>query len=220
MPPHLTPTAAPKRTPDADTAPQLSVPLPVSHSDTASPSAASAGISLPDAQLVQHVLAGHVDAFAVLVDRHHAHCLRVASNLLGNADDVVQEAFVRAYRHLGRYSERDRFAAWLLRIVVNQCRSRATRDARYTALDPQLHEQWAVDESHAAAAQRADRREELAIALAQLAPEQREAIVLRFGEELSYDEMATITGAGVSALKMRVQRACARLRTLLSELQP
>lgn len=141
----------------------------------------------------------------------------MATHLLGNADDaddVVQEAFVRAYRHLGRYSERDRFVAWLLRIVVNQCRSRATREARYTALEPHLHEGLLVDDADAT---HADRREELAVALAQLAPDQREAIVLRFGEELSYDEMATVTGAGVSALKMRVQRACARLRTLLSE---
>jgi len=178
---------------------------------------ASTGTALPDAVLVQHVLGGHVEAFATLVDRHHAHCLRVATHLLGNADDaddVVQEAFVRAYRHLGRYSERDRFVAWLLRIVVNQCRSRATREARYTALEPHLHEGLLVDDADAT---HADRREELAVALAQLAPDQREAIVLRFGEELSYDEMATVTGAGVSALKMRVQRACARLRTLLSE---
>ncbi len=173
-----------------------------------------------DAVLVQRVLGGQVDAFATLVDRHHAHCLRVATHLLGNADDaddVVQESFVRAYRHLGRYSERDRFIAWLLRIVVNQCRSRATREARYTALEPHLHEGLMIEDPNAS---HADRREELAIALAQLAPEQREAIVLRFGEELSYDEMATVTGAGVSALKMRVQRACARLRTLLSEHLP
>lgn len=179
--------------------------------------AASAGAALSDAMLVQQVLAGRVEAFATLVDRHHAHCLRVATNLLGNADDaddVVQEAFVRAYRHIGRYSERDRFLAWLLRIVVNQCRTRATREARYTALEPHVHEGLVVDGPDAA---HTDRREELAVALAQLAPEQREAIVLRFGEELSYDEMATVTGAGVSALKMRVQRACARLRTLLSE---
>ena len=62
-----------------------------------------------------------------------------------------------------------------------------------------------------------ERAAELRHALAQLGPEQREAVVLRFGEEMSYEEMAALTGVGVSALKMRVQRACARLRTLLSE---
>jgi len=60
-------------------------------------------------------------------------------------------------------------------------------------------------------------RAELAHALAQLGPAQREAVVLRFAEELSYDEIAALTGVGVSALKMRVQRACLRLRELLAE---
>jgi RNA polymerase sigma-70 factor (ECF subfamily) len=54
-------------------------------------------------------------------------------------------------------------------------------------------------------------------ALRQLGSDQREAIVLRFGEELSYEEMASVTGLGVSALKMRVKRACLRLRALLLE---
>ncbi len=173
---------------------------------------------LLDSQLVRQVLAGETDAFAVLVDRHHARCLRAATHLLGDADeaeDAVQDSFVRAYRHLGSYREQDRFGAWLLRIVVNQCRTRAARQSRYTRLDDNA---GALD---AAAddlpTEISERRAELAHAMAQLGPEQREAIVLRFTEELSYDEMATVTGVGVSALKMRVQRACARLRTLLAE---
>jgi RNA polymerase sigma-70 factor (ECF subfamily) len=60
-------------------------------------------------------------------------------------------------------------------------------------------------------------RQLLAAALAQLPFEQREAIVLRFADALSYDEMAAVTGAGVSALKMRVQRAVSRLKSLLAE---
>lgn len=170
-----------------------------------------------DAELVRQVLAGRTEAFAQLVDRHHARCLRLATHLLADSDeaeDVVQEVFLRAYRHLGNYRERDKFGAWLTRILVNQCRTRASRNARYVALDPDVHTADLVvnpgDDDVA-------RRIELARAMQQLGPEQREALVLRFTDELSYDEMATITGVGVSALKMRVQRACARLRTLLTE---
>lgn len=177
-----------------------------------------------DAALVHQVLAGHTDAFAKLVDRYHASCLRVATNLLGNADDaedVVQDSFVRAYRHLGSYQERDRFGAWLTRIVVNQCRTRASKEARYVPFDAErVPGQGASPLASLSAAPDVEHRErvaELRHALAQLGTEQREAIVLRFGEELSYEEMASLTGVGVSALKMRVQRACARLRTLLSE---
>lgn len=172
---------------------------------------------LPDAQIIRAVLAGDTNAFARLVDRHHARCLRVATHLLGDrdsAEDAVQDSFVRAYRHLGSYRERDQFGAWLLRIVVNQCRSRASREARFVRFDTELHE---MRESSTSTVEGDDRRAELAHALAQLGPDQREAIVLRFAEELSYEEIATLTGVGVSALKMRVQRACTRLRALLAE---
>jgi len=171
--------------------------------------------SAPDSAIVRAVLAGDVDAFARLVDRHHARCLRVATQLLGDADDAedaVQDAFVRAYRHLGSYRERDRFGAWMLRIVVNQCRTRAAKAARYTRFDLDQHE---PDAEHGPAHDASDRRAEMAHALAQLGPEQREAIVLRFTEELSYEEISALTGVGISALKMRVQRACSRLRALL-----
>lgn len=173
--------------------------------------------AVSDAALVRQVLAGRPEAFALLVDRHHARCLRIATHLLADSDDaedVVQDAFVRAYRHLGNYRERDKFGAWLTRILVNQCRTRATKNARYVALEPEMH---TADLAVQATDAQFERRTELAQAMAQLVPEQREAIVLRFGEDLSYDEMATVTGVGVSALKMRVQRACARLRTLLTE---
>lgn len=175
------------------------------------------GMLLPDAQIIRAVLAGDTNAFARLVDRHHARCLRVATHLLGDrdsAEDAVQDSFVRAYRHLGSYRERDQFGAWLLRIVVNQCRSRASREARFVRFDTELHD---MHESSTSIVEGNDRRAELAHALAQLGPDQREAIVLRFAEELSYEEIATLTGVGVSALKMRVQRACTRLRALLAE---
>lgn len=173
--------------------------------------------SLTDSAIVRLILTGQVDAFACLVDRHHARCLRAATHLLGDGDDAedaVQEAFVRAYRHLGGYREQDRFGAWLLRIVVNQCRSRSSREARYTRFDSELYHADASNELEHAAA---ERRGELAHALAQLGAEQREAVVLRFAEELTYEEISTLTGVGVSALKMRVRRGCERLRALLAE---
>jgi RNA polymerase sigma-70 factor (ECF subfamily) len=66
-------------------------------------------------------------------------------------------------------------------------------------------------------AEREATREELERALARLDPDQREAVVLKFTEDMTYDEMAAVTGVGVSALKMRVQRACKRLRAMLTE---
>jgi RNA polymerase sigma-70 factor (ECF subfamily) len=169
-----------------------------------------------DAQVIRRVISGDTEAFALLVDRYHGRCLRTALHLLGDADeadDAVQEAFVRAYRHLGAYRERDRFAAWMLRIVVNQCRTRSTYARRWTRLDDPSSVLAATEHD----SQRNETSAELMHALRQLGADQREAIVLRFGEELSYEEMASVTGLGVSALKMRVKRACLRLRALLLE---
>lgn len=180
-----------------------------------------------DAAIIRQVLAGDVNAFALLVDRYHARCLRVATHLLADSDeaeDAVQDAFVRAYRHLGSYrprgNEGDSFGPWLLRILVNQCRTRSARMARYARFDAEpsarlsgVEAELSAESDHDAA----ERRTDLAQALALLSPEHREAVVLRFADELSYDEMASITGVGVSALKMRVQRACTRLRALLAE---
>ena len=177
------------------------------------------GMSVLDSTIVRRVLAGDVEAFSLLVDRHHARCLTVAGGLLGDlddAEDAVQETFVRAYRHLGGYRESERFGAWILRILVNQCRTHRSRGARYERSDS-FDALLGPGDSADAALHGAEQRLELMRALAHLAREQREAVVLRFAEELTFQEMAAVTGVGVSALKMRVQRACAQLRALLPE---
>lgn len=176
-----------------------------------------ARVEATDAAVVRRVLGGDVESFAILVDRHHERCLRLATRLLGSpqdAEEVVQDAFVRAFRALGRYEEREQFASWLTRILVNRCRTSASRSARRARTF--VHDDAAA--SVAAARGGADARvwrSEIERALAALPPEQREAFVLKHIEELDYDAMAKITGAGVSALKMRVKRACERLRVLL-----
>jgi RNA polymerase sigma-70 factor (ECF subfamily) len=177
-------------------------------------------MSAPDASIVRRVVAGDVEAFSLLVDRYHARCLTVATGMLGDSDDAedaVQDAFVRAYRGLGSYRDQEKFGAWLLRIVVNQCRTHRSRGARYMAAPVDFDLLIEPVGSGETALVDAERQELLSRALDQLGAEQREAVVLRFTDGLSFDEMARVTGVGVSALKMRVQRACARLRTLLSE---
>src|SRR5512144_1408210 len=85
---------------------------------------------MTDAELVAQALGGSEGSFATLVQRHYEGCLRYARHLLGNrsdAEEIVQDTFVRAYRSLGRYEERQVFRAWLFRILVNRCRSAAGR---------------------------------------------------------------------------------------------
>ena len=178
-------------------------------------------MTLTDATIVRQVLGGDTEAFSTLVHRYHDRCIRLATHIVGNSDDAedaVQECFLRAYRHLGSYQERDKFSAWLLRILVNQCRTSATRSKRNGQM-LSLHDDdaLALPSSTVSVGDQQSLRDELAAAMRQLVPEQREAIALRFSDDLSFEEMAAVTGVGVSALKMRVQRACRRLRALLTE---
>jgi RNA polymerase sigma-70 factor, ECF subfamily len=176
-------------------------------------------VSISDADLVAQVLGGDVDAFGHLVRRYQDAYFRFALRMLGSrddADDALQSAFVRAYRKLADCRDPARFGAWLYQIVINECRTlalrRDRRERRLVRDDSQLDR--AVD---AEVLEAPFGVEEIQRALDALPSEQREAFVLKHIEELGYDEMAALTGAGVSALKMRVKRACEGLRELLGQ---
>jgi RNA polymerase sigma-70 factor (ECF subfamily) len=170
-----------------------------------------------DADLVAATRAGDLDAFTRLVRRYRDRQMRFAVRMLGDrfdADDALQSAWLRAYRHLDQCADPSRFATWVYAIVANECRSVAFRRVR--------RERKVVrDEAAVAAATGTDAferqlaREEIERALNALDFDQREAFVMKYVDGLSYEEMADMSGAGVSALKMRVKRACDRLRELL-----
>jgi RNA polymerase sigma-70 factor, ECF subfamily len=170
------------------------------------------GMQRGDEELVQRVLRGETRDFAELVGRHHPRLLRYATRMLGDpgdAEEVVQDAFVRAHRSLNRYQDRDRFGAWIFRILVNACRARHAilrrrertfvpySDALEGSEEPRFYEPFS-------------RRVQQA--LAELPAELREAVLLKYVEELSYEEMSAVSGVGVSALKMRVMRAREQMR--------
>jgi RNA polymerase sigma-70 factor (ECF subfamily) len=174
-----------------------------------------------DAVAVGRVLAGDVEAYTELVTRYRARFGRYALHMLGNredAEEVLQDAFVRAYRSLDRCEDPTRFGAWFFSILANRCRTAGVRRARRRAMF--VHDEVALHnaaEEHPAEGRA--RREEIRRALALLRPEHREAFLMKYVEDMGYDEMAGLTGVGVSALKMRVKRACDRLRQLLTEVE-
>lgn len=174
-------------------------------------------VETSDGAIVGRVVAGEVDAYEVLVRRYHDRCLRYALRMLGNdadARDVVQDTFVRAYRGLRSYRDDGRFDAWLFRILLNRCRTAAVRRARrqetFVPLTPLGMEASVKSHAHDVLL-----RDEIAHALGALTDTAREAFLLKFVEDLSYDEMASLTGTGVSALKMRVKRAREELQARL-----
>jgi len=175
--------------------------------------------SQTDAELVHSAIAGNVESFAELSRRYRDLYSRFAVRMVGNrddAEDVLQSAFIRAYRALDQCRDVSRFGAWLYQIVANECRTFVSRRARRERRI--VRDEIALGSASVESMSGADETlAEVQYALAQLDVAQREAFVLKHVEELSYEEMAEITGDGVSALKMRVKRACARLRELLEE---
>ena len=173
---------------------------------------------MTDAELVVRTRTGDPEAFGTLVSRYYDACWRFAYHMLGeraDAEDVVQESFLRAYLAIARYDERDQFRGWLFRILTNQCRNALTSRGRRTRRFVQ--DEIALETAPAAPAGPATGVEDVALmrALGQLDPAQREALLLKYAEGLEYSEMSALTGAGESALKMRVKRGSERLRTLL-----
>lgn len=171
-----------------------------------------------DGVLVRRVLEGDTEAFAGLVTRHRERGLRFAAGMLGDradAEEALQDAFVRAYRGLRSCREPDRFGAWFLRILVNRCRTRRAGRRRRDGLF--VRDEAALERAASRPAGDPDWREEIDRALARLDGLQREAFLLKHVEGLEYQEMALLTGARIPALKMRVKRACDHLRVLLQE---
>ncbi|HZD03807.1 MAG TPA: RNA polymerase sigma factor [Longimicrobiales bacterium] len=189
----------------------LSVPRRVYHA-----------VTPDDDELVRRMRSGDEAAFEWLAERSYPMCLRFAERHLGrreDAEEVVQDAMLRAYRALRRGHLPDRFRPWLLGIVLNRCRSTIARRARRR----KLSRLWLAREEQEGrrVSSPPDGPEEvdpaLLAAVASLTPRLREAFLLKHVEELTYDEMAEVTGVGVSALKMRVKRAADLLLQRLTE---
>jgi RNA polymerase sigma-70 factor (ECF subfamily) len=175
-------------------------------------------VTVSDAELVERIGAGDSVALGELMDRHAPALMRYAAHFLRSADEadeVLQDVFLRAERAIRRGTRPEKMAAWLFRITVNRCRSRHRRWWPFIG-----GEAGEVVIARTATPTRTDDmelREEINLALASLTPPLREAFLLKHVEGLTYEEMATLTGVGIPALKMRVARACDRLRARLTE---
>ena len=174
---------------------------------------------LSDEQIADAVVAGNTEAFSILVSRYTARYARFAARMLGNREDgeeALQDAFVRAYRALSKRDGKGAFGPWFHTILMNQCRTTASRRAnrqRLVVHDEIALERAVADEGVPALAAGS----EIEAAVAKLDPLQREVFLMKYVEGMSYEEIALITGVGVSALKMRVKRTADRLRELLEQ---
>jgi RNA polymerase sigma-70 factor (ECF subfamily) len=175
-----------------------------------------------DLTAVRRLKRGDINALGVLVERYQLEAVRTAYLITGDtslADDVMQEAFLRAYRHINGFDETRPFVPWLMRIVANAAVAAAQRGKRQMSLDDESGTQ--IDELAAAlphpedVAEAWERRRIVWEALEKLSPEQRAVIVLRYYFDFSERELAETLQAPQGTISWRLYSAKKRLEVLL-----
>lgn len=163
-----------------------------------------------DDTLVDRMRGGSRDAAAALFERHWSSAWRAAYGVTGSreaAEDVCQDAFIRAFGGVAGFDGRRPFAAWLHRIVVNRAIDHLRRERRHRSLDAAIEAiappPGAVDDPI------------LAGAVADLAPDRRAVVVLRYGLDYTPPEIAALLDLPVGTVHSRLARALAELRTTM-----
>jgi len=183
-------------------------------------------MELTDRAFVARARAGDADAFRVLVERHGRTLFRLAYRMTGNeqdAEDVVQESFLRAYRQLAKFDERASFGTWLYRIAANcsldTVRARKRRPEPAVSADPEIPDAVAELASEAPTPERqtlsSEVRQRLADAMKDLSATERTAFVLRHFEGLRIEEVSRVLECQPGAAKHSVFRAVQKLRRAL-----
>lgn len=178
------------------------------------------GMELTDCAAVGKARAGDPDAFRVLVERHGRSLFRLAYRMTGNqqdAEDVVQESFLRAFKQLHRFDERASFGTWLYRIAANcSLDLMRSRNRRGEHGDPELASTEPSGEpSPERMALSGEVRERLAEAMDELSPTERAAFVLRHFEGMCIEEIGAALDCQPGAAKHSVFRAVQKLRRAL-----
>lgn len=175
---------------------------------------------LDEAGLVEACLAGRPGAFDLVVERHRRSVYQLCYRFVGNhedASDLSQEVFLRAFRGLRNFRGQSSIATWLYRIGVNVCLNRVgARTPPREPIDARQH----IDTRNESASDRMLRDERAArvrAAVAGLPRKQRATLILRMYHEMSHQEIASVLGSSVGAVKANFFHALGNLKKLLGD---
>jgi len=170
--------------------------------------------------LIARAQCGDGQAFLRLVERYHGRLLYYIRRLAGTGDqaeDILQNVWLHAIRQIGRLRCTEAFAVWIYRIAHNQAMQALRDELRYTALEETEEPAAPVEEDGPWLA------EDVALVqegLLHLRPEHREVITLRFLEEMSYGEIAAVTGVPPGTVRSRLHYAKRHLKRFIEEKRP
>ena len=197
--------------------------------------AANSPVSRPqqegaDCDLISRVCDGDYEAFHELVFPYERAIYFAARSVLQNdadAEEVAQEAVLKAFTHIRSFRRESRFSTWLIQITINEARMKLRKDRRhlYDSLDaPKTDEEgdyWPLDfadwrEIPSQALERTELREALDRAMDSLSPKYREVLICRDIQQLSIEETAQVLGISLSNVKTRLMRARLQMRDALA----
>lgn len=178
--------------------------------------------ALADNQIIQEVLQGNQQAYAGLVDRYKDYVFTLAFRLLKNredAEEVAQDAFVKAYRYLSDFRGDSKFSTWLYTIVNNTAIShlRKKRPENFSLDQDRVFESAdnLVSAFRADQVEKKSRQESVNRAIGLLNPDDAQVITLFYKAEQTLEELARILGVEANTAKVRLHRARLRLREIL-----
>jgi RNA polymerase sigma-70 factor (ECF subfamily) len=182
---------------------------------------------MTDEEIVIEVLEGNKQLFEQLMRRNNRRVYRAALAIVKDdreAEDVMQDAYVRAYEHLGEFQGRARFSTWVTRIAVHEALARTRRRGRHESLDS-LSEDAAMPPTNQPTPEESTSDREMRVvlerAIGSLPDDFRAVFMLRAVEEMSGGETAACLGIPEDTVKTRLHRARSRLQEiLLAELEP
>lgn len=177
--------------------------------------------SLLEKSLAAQALAGSADAFRGLVELYHRPILSFVTRMVGNremADDLAQDVFLRAWHHLADYDPARKFSSWIFKIAHNRTIDQLRRQKLRTTVslqgpdedDDDGLEQVAAPEEASSPLRQAEANEMQRLvqeAVAGLRPNYREILLLRFEQDLQYEEIAAVLGVAVGTVKVQLHRA-------------
>ncbi len=177
-----------------------------------------------DTEIVTRVLKGDRQAYALLIEAYKGPLFNLAFRMTGSysdADDLTQEIFIKAYQQLYQFDQKKKYFTWLYTIGINLIRNHLKKKSldhkHYTAERLFFESQAQRRESGEGNLVSEDSLRKLDTTMQQLSVDVREAIILKYHQDLTFDEVAAITGDTPGAVKMRIYRGLKELKQLMDE---